>query len=246
MNRRRVTVIGLLTLLAALLSSLYAGAQTDPLPSWNDGPAKPLIVKFVHAVTDPASPDYVPAEQRIATFDNDGTLWIEQPMYVQLAFALDRVKVLAPTHPQWRQQQPFKAVLDGNTKALAASGDRGLLQLIATTHAGMTTEQVDTIVRACSPRHGILVSSARIPTSCTSPSSRCSRTCARAASRRTSSPEGASISCAQPAIDAPGQQGADEGANPEQPQLRQRPAADEDCGPGAARGIHRRVRSREC
>jgi len=147
MNRRRVTVVGLLTLLAALLSSLYAGAQTDPLPSWNDGPAKQRIVKFVRAVTDPASPDHVPAEQRIATFDNDGTLWIEQPMYVQLAFALDRVKALAPTHPEWRQQQPFKAVLDGNMKALAASGDRGLLQLIAATHAGMTTEEFDAIVR---------------------------------------------------------------------------------------------------
>jgi len=147
MNRRRVTVVGLLTLLAAFLSSLYAGAQTDPLPSWNDGPAKQRIVKFVQAVTDPASPDHVPAEQRIATFDNDGTLWIEQPMYVQLAFALDRVKALAPTHPEWRQRQPFKAVLDGNMKALAASGDRGLLQLIATTHAGMTTEEFDAIVR---------------------------------------------------------------------------------------------------
>ena len=147
MNRRRVTVVGLLTLLAAFLSSLYAGAQTDPLPSWNDGPAKQRIVKFVQAVTDPASPDHVPAEQRIATFDNDGTLWIEQPMYVQLAFALDRVKALAPTHPEWRQRQPFKAVLDGNMKALAASGDRGLLQLIATTHAGMTTDEFDAIVR---------------------------------------------------------------------------------------------------
>ncbi len=102
-----------------------ARRSADPLPSWNEGPTKESIIAFVTRVTTQGGPDFVPADQRIATFDNDGTLWIEQPMYVQLAFALDRVKALAPQHPDWKNKQPFKAVLDGDMKALVASGRRG-------------------------------------------------------------------------------------------------------------------------
>ena len=108
-----------------------ASAQSsgDPLPSWNDGATKQSITSFVARVTTQGGPDFVPVDQRIATFDNDGTLWIEQPMYVQLAFILDRVKALAPQNPGWKTKQPFKAVLDGDLKALAASGEKGLMQL---------------------------------------------------------------------------------------------------------------------
>ncbi len=121
--------------------------QTDPLPSWNEGAAKESIVDFVTRVTDEGSPDFVPVAERIATFDNDGTLWAEQPMYFQLFFAIDRVKALAPEHPEWTIEQPFKAVLDGDMEALAASGEHGLLELIMATHAGMTTEEFENIVK---------------------------------------------------------------------------------------------------
>jgi hypothetical protein len=122
-------------------------AQTlDPLPSWNDVASKKAIIDFVTRTTAAGGPDFVAMEDRIATFDNDGTLWVEQPMYTQLAFALDRVKALAPQHPEWKTQQPFKAVLDGDMKALAASGEPGLMRIIAVTHAGMTTQQFTDLV----------------------------------------------------------------------------------------------------
>lgn len=123
-----------------------AFAQTDPLPSWNDGAVKTSITDFVARVTAQGGPDFVPVDQRIATFDNDGTLWIEQPMYVQFAFILDRVKALAPLNPGWKTKQPFKAVLDGDMKALAASGEKGLVTLMAVTHAGMTNAEFEKIV----------------------------------------------------------------------------------------------------
>jgi haloacid dehalogenase-like hydrolase len=119
----------------------FLRAQTDPLPSWNDGPAKQSIVAFVQTVIDRGRPQFVPLEQRIATFDNDGTLWPEQPIYFQFAFALARVKALAPKHPEWKTTQPFKAVLDGDMKALAASGEKGMVQLLLATHTGMTTDE---------------------------------------------------------------------------------------------------------
>src|SRR6478735_767565 len=119
-------------------SALAQGA--DPLPSWNDGATRQSITSFVARVTT-QGPDFVPADQRIATFDNDGTLWVEQPMYVQLAFILDRAKALAPQNPGWKTKQPFKAVLDGDLRALAASGEKGLMELVAVTHAGMTAEE---------------------------------------------------------------------------------------------------------
>jgi phosphoglycolate phosphatase-like HAD superfamily hydrolase len=123
-----------------------AFAATDPLPSWKAGPTRQAIVDFVKKTTDSSGPDYVAPAGRIATFDNDGTLWVEHPMYTQLAFALDRVKALAPQHPEWATTQPFKAVLDNDLKALAAAGEKGLVELIMVTHAGMSTEEFETIV----------------------------------------------------------------------------------------------------
>jgi len=113
----------------------------DSLPSWTDGASKARIVSFVESVTDPTSPAYVPPAERIAVFDNDGTLWSEQPMYFQLAFILDRVKALAPQHPEWQTQEPFKSVLAGDMAGVAATGEHGLLELMAATHAGMTSEE---------------------------------------------------------------------------------------------------------
>ena len=123
------------------VAATVAHAQADPLPSWNDGQNKRAIVDFISRVTKEGSPDFIPVAQRIATFDNDGTLWSEQPIYFQFAFALDRVKALAPHHPEWKTQQPFKAVLDGDMKALAASGEKGLAEIIMATHSSMTTDE---------------------------------------------------------------------------------------------------------
>jgi hypothetical protein len=122
-------------------ANLAVSARADPLPSWNDGTAKAAIVEFVGKVTKEGGPDFVKPAERIATFDNDGTLWAEQPIYFQLAFALDEVKRLAPEHPQWKDQEPFKSVLAGDVKGVEASGEKGLLEIMAATHAGMTTEQ---------------------------------------------------------------------------------------------------------
>src|SRR3954447_17883764 len=140
-RRALLSSLAMIPLLSASLrfTSAVAQAQGDPLPSWNEGATKASIVDFVARVTTQNGPYFVPVDQRIATFDNDGTLWIEQPMYVQLAFALDRVKALAPMHPEWKDKQPFKAVLEGDMKTLAESGERGMLELVAATHAGMTT-----------------------------------------------------------------------------------------------------------
>jgi phosphoglycolate phosphatase-like HAD superfamily hydrolase len=132
-------------------------AQTDPLPSWNDGPAKQSILKFVQAATDAAGPQHVPPAARIAVFDNDGTLWSEQPMYFQGFFAFDRVKALAPKHPEWKTKQPFKGILENDMKAVAAAGEKGLFEVIAATHAGMTTDEFaqtvkEWVARAKHPR----------------------------------------------------------------------------------------------
>jgi phosphoglycolate phosphatase-like HAD superfamily hydrolase len=122
-------------------------AAADPLPSWNAGAAKDAIVAFVARVTREGGPDFVPAPERIATFDNDGTLWSEQPVYVQFAFALDRVRDLAPQHPEWRSREPFKSVLAGDAKAALAGGEHAIVELLAATHAGNTTDEFDAIVR---------------------------------------------------------------------------------------------------
>jgi haloacid dehalogenase-like hydrolase len=126
---------------ACALAVLPGIAQAQsPLPSWNDGPAKQAIIGFVGEVTKPGSPDFVAPAERIDTFDNDGTLWSEQPLYFQLAFALDQVKALAPKHPEWKTTQPFKAVFEGDSMALAGSGEKGLAELVIATHTGMTTD----------------------------------------------------------------------------------------------------------
>jgi phosphoserine phosphatase len=143
-------VLGWSLAIALAFAAVPARAQ-DPLPSWNDGHARQRIVAFVAAVTDKAGKDYVPPADRIAVFDNDGTLWSEQPVYVQLAFAVDRVRALASQHPEWKQQQPFKAT--------AASGEKGLLQLLMASHAGMTTDEFaravnDWLASARHPRLG--------------------------------------------------------------------------------------------
>ena len=144
---RRSIVAGLLVSAAASpFSGRFALAQDNPLPSWNETGPKKSIIDFVSAVSREGSPDFVPVSERIATFDNDGTLWCEQPMYVQLAFALDRVKALAGKHPEWRQKQPFKAVLDNDIPALAKSGEKGLVELVMATHAGMSTVEFEKIV----------------------------------------------------------------------------------------------------
>lgn len=122
-------------------------AQADPLPSWNQGPVKQSILKFVDDVTRAGSSTFVPVPERIAVFDNDGTLWAEQPIYFQVQFSLDRVKALAPQHPEWNERQPFKAVIDGDLKALAASGTRGLGEVVMATQTGMTTEEFARITR---------------------------------------------------------------------------------------------------
>ena len=141
-------------LLAALIFTLglawggQAAAQgSDPLPSWNDGKAKQSIIDFVERVTTSASPDFVPPAERIATFDNDGCLWAEQPMYFQLLFALDRVKAIAPQHPEWREKEPFASLLKGDVKAALAGGEHAMLEIVTATHAGMTTEEFEQVVK---------------------------------------------------------------------------------------------------
>jgi len=131
----------------ALFGCAAARPAADPLPSWNDGKAKQSIVDFVAKVTKEGSPDFVPVPERIATFDNDGTLWCEQPVPVQLYFALDRVKALAPQHPEWKDKEPFASLLKGDLNAALAGGDRAILELFMATHTGMTTVEFEQIVK---------------------------------------------------------------------------------------------------
>jgi phosphoserine phosphatase len=128
-----------------LLTSTMAAAQ-QVLPSWKDGSTRQAIVDFVQAVTQEGGPKFVAVEDRIAVFDNDGTLWTEHPVYFQFAFILDRVKALAPQHPEWKENEPFKSVLAGDMEGLAASGEKGIVELAMETHGGMTTEEFNAIV----------------------------------------------------------------------------------------------------
>jgi phosphoserine phosphatase len=123
------------------------GITTNPLPSWNEGETKTNIINFVEDAINPASKDFIPVLDRIATFDNDGTLWSEQPAYFQLFFAMDRVKAMAPDHPEWKNKQPFKAVLENDMATLQKQGEKGIFEIIMTTHAGMTTDEFETIVK---------------------------------------------------------------------------------------------------
>jgi phosphoglycolate phosphatase-like HAD superfamily hydrolase len=140
--RRCMTFI-LLTVLALALNA----QAVDLLPSWNEGPAKQAIIKFVQATTDKTSPQFVPPEERIATFDNDGTLWAEQPVYFQLLFAVDRVKALAPQHPEWKDQEPFASLLKGDVQGALARGEREVMGIMMATHAGYTTDEFAQIVK---------------------------------------------------------------------------------------------------
>jgi phosphoglycolate phosphatase-like HAD superfamily hydrolase len=140
----------LLLLLVVLLLSAAARGQAgprDPLPSWAEGPSKRAITRFVKAVSTPGSPQFVPPAERIATFDNDGTLWAEQPFYVQGLFALDRVRALAPAHPEWESQEPFASVLSGEAGAVLAGGEAAIAAIVAATHAGLTTDDFNQLVR---------------------------------------------------------------------------------------------------
>lgn len=154
-------------LLAAVASAMATGCAgglsalaADPLPSWQPGPTRDRIVGFVREVTDPASPRYVPVADRLAVFDNDGTLWCEQPLYVQALFIADRIRELAPANPEWQGRDPFRAVLAGDRAALAAGGERALMELAMATHAGMTVEAFSDIAsrwlaQARHPRFGL-------------------------------------------------------------------------------------------
>ena len=137
------------TALTLVISLTANGAllAADPLPSWNDGAAKKSILAFVEKVTTTGSPDYVAPSERIAAFDNDGTLWSEQPMYFQAFFALDRVKAMAPQHPEWKDKEPFASVIRGDIKSVLVGGENELLELVMVTHAGNTTDEFETIVK---------------------------------------------------------------------------------------------------
>lgn len=126
---------------------LWTSAPADPLPSWNDTNSKQSIIDFVMKVTKEGSPDFVPVAERIATFDNDGTLWCEMPIPVQLYFAIDRIKALAPKHPEWKEKQPFKGALEDDIQAVFAIGERGLFELMMASHAGMTPNEFEAIVK---------------------------------------------------------------------------------------------------
>jgi phosphoserine phosphatase len=134
-------------LLSAAAAMAFAAPVVDPLPSWNDTASRRAIVEFVEKVTHEGSPNYVPAPERIATFDNDGTLWAEQPMYFQAFFIVDRIKALAPKHPEWTTQEPFASVLKGDMKAALAGGEKALLEMVMATHAGMSTAEFEQIVK---------------------------------------------------------------------------------------------------
>jgi haloacid dehalogenase-like hydrolase len=138
-----------LRLFAFLFSFALIGAtaKADPLPSWNDTAPKKAIVAFVERVTKEGSSDFIPVPERIAVFDNDGTLWCEQPAYFQAMFVFDRVKALAPEHPEWKEKEPFASILKGDIKGVAASGEKGLMELLAATHTGMTTDEFTRTVK---------------------------------------------------------------------------------------------------
>ncbi len=152
---------GFLLITSLTLVCAYNAAGQAPLPSWNDTAPKKAIIAFVERVTKEGSPDFVPVPERIATFDNDGTLWAEKPLPFQLVFTMDRVRAMAPQHPEWKTTEPFASVLKGNMKGVEASGEKGILEMVAVTHSGMTTEEFaktvkDWIATAKDPRTGRL------------------------------------------------------------------------------------------
>ncbi|MGZ8993312.1 MAG: HAD family hydrolase [Burkholderiaceae bacterium] len=144
-RRRNLLAVALI---GALAFSANIARAADPLPSWKNSDSKQSIVKFVKSVATKSSKDFVPPAERIGVFDNDGTLWAEQPMYFQLAFALDRVKALAPQHPEWKDNEPFASLLKGDVKSALAGGEKALIEIVMATHAGMSTEEFEKIVHA--------------------------------------------------------------------------------------------------
>jgi len=146
-KRKTAPLATLLMAVAAMLGISPAMAQTDPLPSWNDGPAKKAIIDFVQATTDKSNPKFVPPEARIATFDQDGTTWVEQPMYTQVMYCLERVAVLAREKPELKEVEPFKTVLSGNREAMAKLSMKDLEKILAATLTGMTVEEFNAEVK---------------------------------------------------------------------------------------------------
>lgn len=138
---------GALVLLVVLVSFQAAAKSNDPLPSWNDGQSKQAIIAFVEKTTTEGSQDFIPVSERIATFDNDGTLWSEKPLYFQLFFSLDRIKALAPEHPEWKDKEPFASLLKGDVQGALKEGDKALIEIVMATHAGMTTEVFEDLVK---------------------------------------------------------------------------------------------------
>lgn len=157
MKKKFIPLIGILFLInctqqqkeaeGSKAESNSATTAADPLPSWNDGASKKSIIDFVTKTTKEGSADLIPVADRIACFDNDGTLWCEQPIYFQFAFAIDRIKAMSPQHPEWKTKQPFKALLEGDMKAVMAGGEKSLAQILMTTHAGMTTDEFTKTVK---------------------------------------------------------------------------------------------------
>ena len=147
MKITRTQYLIVIALMCALAFITTIARATDALPSWNDGAAKKSVVNFVAKVTKEGGTDFVPPAERIAVFDNDGTLWSEQPMYFQFLFALDRVKALAPQHPEWKDQEPFASLLKGDVKGALAGGEGAMIEIVMTTHAGMTTAEFEQIVK---------------------------------------------------------------------------------------------------
>lgn len=145
LTRRALLRFGIAAALASAII-LPVAARADPLPSWNEGPTKSAIVDFVTRTTTSGGPDFVPVEDRIATFDNDGTLWSEQPVYFQAEFIFDRIRAMAKDHPEWKDTQPFKAVIEGDIKAIAEAGDKGLMELLTASSTGMSVEDFQAAV----------------------------------------------------------------------------------------------------
>lgn len=147
--RKISTILNFLLFITAINFSISANAtsSSDPLPSWNEGSAKTAILNFVHTTVDKQNPEYVPPEQRIATFDQDGTLWVEQPMYSQVIFALDRIITLAPKHPEWKNKEPFKSIIAKDKAAIAKFTTKDLEEILVVTHTGMTVEAFHTIAK---------------------------------------------------------------------------------------------------
>jgi hypothetical protein len=143
----RIRLIMAVLVATSLFAFVGLAQAADPLPSWNDGASRQSIIDFVTKVTQEGSPEYVPPAERIATFDNDGTLWAEQPMYFQLFFAIDRVQALAVQHPEWKSKEPFASLLRGDVKGALAGGEHAILEIVMATHAGMTTDEFEVIVR---------------------------------------------------------------------------------------------------